>query len=98
VSSLFIAPVSGLLVVFEVPEARSWIIDYFQWSEVTVGVVSILLGSLLLGVATAVQAGILTAYYMDLRVRRDGVDLSGWMQRLRGDAVRTAAPPRSVTP
>jgi hypothetical protein len=91
VTSILIIPLSGFVGVFDVPEARGWVRDTFHWSETMLHVTSVVAGSLFLGAATAVQAGVLTAYYLDLRVRRDGLDLAAWFARLRGDADRPAS-------
>jgi len=96
VSGLFMMPLSGLVGVMEVPGARAWVLENWEWSDSTLTLVSIVVGSVLLGAATAVQASIQTAYYLDLRVRRDGVDLYSWLARLRGEDARAAE--RSVVP
>lgn len=95
ITTWLVFPLSGLVGVFELPEARTWISETWHWSDATVQVVSVVVGSLFLGAATAVQAGIVTAYYIDLRVRRDGLDLGGWFARLRG-ADATPAGERSA--
>lgn len=84
VSAFFLTPLSGLVGVMEIPAARAWIDSQWGWSETTWTLVSIVVGSVLLGAATAVQASIQTAYYLDLTVRRDGRDLESWSARLRG--------------
>lgn len=97
VTTFLITPLSGLVGGLDHPSAREWIDETLHWSEATMHLISIVVGSLLLGAATAVHAGIQTAYYLDLRVRRDGLDLNTWLARLRGDGAGTGIE-RSAAP
>jgi hypothetical protein len=62
---------------------RDWTVDAVSISVPAYQALSIVVGSLFMGVAVAVQASILTVYYLDCRIRREGLDLETWIERLR---------------
>ncbi|MBL8858618.1 MAG: hypothetical protein JNL28_08950 [Planctomycetes bacterium] len=88
VASLLLGPLSGLAAVADVPEVRNWFLEIFPMSSTAFEVWSVLLGSVFLGATTAIQSSIITAYYLDCRVRRDGLDLAAWLRRLRQGSAR----------
>lgn len=82
VSSWLVFPLTGLVGGLDVPEVRAFVLDTVGCSSGALHAFSVVAGALCLGAAIAVQAGILTAYYIDLRVRRDGLDLATWLAKL----------------
>lgn len=83
VSTALVFPFSGLAAFAETPVMRDWTIDQIAISAPAYEALSVVIGSLFMGVAVAVQASILTVYYLDCRIRREGLDLETWIERLR---------------
>lgn len=65
------------------PNAREPVIEALGIGEVGFDIAYVVLSSLLLAIGTALTAATLAAYYVDTRVRREGLDL-----RLQLDALR----------
>lgn len=82
VGAFLLLPLSGLVGAVEEPTVRRAVLDTLSMSDATLDLVSLFVGSLFLGVATAVQTGVMTAYYLDLRVRRDGFGLEALIERV----------------
>ena len=86
VASLLSTPFAGLAAFSVTYEVRTAVLPYLPIGYDTYNLIAVVVGALFLGVATTVTAGILTAYYLDLRVRRDGLDLERWQRRLQDAA------------
>jgi hypothetical protein len=83
VSGLLLSPFTTLATVADLPNVRDWVLIELALSLPAYETLSIVLGALFMGIATALQAGFLTVYYLDCRVRREGLDLEAWLGRLR---------------
>ncbi len=94
VASMLVSPFTTLAALSETPLMRDWALGELAISAPAYDALSILLGALFMGIGIAVQAGVLTAYYLDCRIRREGLDLQRWIDRLRP----APAVPGSVLP
>lgn len=68
-------PFSGISTMADWPGARAQAIAWTGLSGTSFDMVFVLVSSLLLGVAIALHSAMLTVYYADCRVRREGSDL-----------------------
>lgn len=84
VTSWLVLPFSGLGELGDSVDVRDWVLAHVPMSALAFQTLSVCVGALFMGVATAIQAGVFTAYYLDCRVRRDGLDLRTWLDRVRG--------------
>ena len=63
-------------------EARDWLMDSLSLPRPALELIFVLISALLAGLATAFSAAAQTVYYLDLRMRRDGLDLLMRLDRL----------------
>ena len=63
--------------------STSPIFDWSGLSAVTFAIAELIVVPLLLGIATAFGAVVLTVFYLDTRVRSEGFDLTMQFERLR---------------
>jgi hypothetical protein len=70
-----VLPFRGITAAGDWQGSRAQALAWSGLSGTTFDVVYVLVSSLLLGVAIALQAAMLTVYYADCRVRREGADL-----------------------
>jgi len=68
-------PFSGISTMADWPGARAQAIAWTGLSGTSFDIVFVVVSSLLLGVAIALHSAMLTVYYADCRVRREGSDL-----------------------
>ncbi len=78
-----VAPFTWLTVASAYPSVRAWMLETLHLSQPAYDALRIALGGLFLAASTAVRAAYLTAYYLDCRVRREGLDLEMWLHRIR---------------
>jgi hypothetical protein len=72
------------------PNVRGWIEPRLGLSPLAFDVLDVALSSFLTGIATALSAIVLTVFYIDCRVRKEGFDLVMRLERLRERARPTA--------
>ncbi len=75
-------PFAGITTLADWPGSRAQTLAWSGLSGTSFDMLFVLVSSLLLGVATALQAAVLTIYYADCRVRREGADLEAQHARL----------------
>lgn len=82
-----VAPLTAIPSLFEVPEIRDALSGYLKLQG-PVGFLIVAIGALFLGIGTAYMAVVMTVYYVDERVRKEGLDLELALRRLgqRGEA------------
>ena len=90
VAGLMVLPISSAAAVGDAGPVRAFVQERLSISSAAYEIVLVVITSVFMGVATAIQTAIMTVYYIDCRVRRDGVDLHAWLAR-----VRAAAPVRT---
>jgi len=78
-----VGPFRGITAAADWPGARAQALAWTGLSGTTFDLVYVLVSSLLLGVTIALQAAMLTVYYADCRVRREGADLELQRAHLR---------------
>lgn len=88
---LIASPFSNSAAAGELPAVRHYLEEHFSISIATYEIGLVAITSVFMGVATAIQTAIMTVFYLDRRVRRDGVDLHAWLAR-----VRSAMPVRAA--
>jgi len=76
-------PFSGLGSLADWPGMRAQALAWTGLSATAFDLVYAPLSALLLGVASALQAAVLTVYYIDCRMRREGSDLEALQARLQ---------------
>ena len=86
---LFVSPFQAITAMADWPGSRAQAIAWSGLSGTSFDIVFVLVSSLLLGVATALHSAMLTVYYADCRVRREGADLE--LQHARLDAAEASA-------
>jgi hypothetical protein len=91
VGGLMVLPISGSAGLGDMQPVRLFVQEHLSMSRAAYEIVLVAITSVFLGLATAIQTAIMTVYYIDCRVRRDGVDLHAWLARARAAApVRTS--------
>jgi hypothetical protein len=80
------APLAGINLLFDTPTSRSQVIEELAISPVLFDALGVFATSLFSGLATAVSAVVLTVFYLDCRVRRDGLDLARRLDLLTATA------------
>jgi hypothetical protein len=75
-------PFTGITVLGDLPGARAQVLAWSGLSGTPFDVLFVLVSSLMLGVAIALHSSVLTVYYADCRVRREGTDLEAQHARL----------------
>jgi hypothetical protein len=73
--TLIMLPFSGITTVADLPGARAHALAWSGLSGTSFDAAFVVVSSLLLGVAIALHSAMLTVYYADCRVRREGADL-----------------------
>jgi hypothetical protein len=68
------------------PNVRAWIEPRLGLGPLAFDVLDVALSSFLMGIATALSAVVLTVFYIDCRVRKEGFDLVMRLERLRDRA------------
>ena len=76
-------PFSGATEGLRQPAARDWMAENLALRGAGLELFLSLMGALFLGVGTAYAAVVMTMYYLDTRVRREGLDLELDLKRLR---------------
>jgi hypothetical protein len=76
-------PISSGIGVLEQPVVRQEVYEWSGLSAAAFAWIYAALSSVLLAFAAALTAAVMTAYYFDLLVRRDGVDLAQQLRQLR---------------
>jgi hypothetical protein len=76
-------PISSGIGVLEQPVVRQEVYEWSGLSAPAFAWIYAALSSVLLAFAAALTAAVMTAYYFDLLVRRDGVDLAQQLRQLR---------------
>jgi hypothetical protein len=74
---------STLGEVAAMPEVRMQLVEGLGGAELVYDVLFVVLTSLMNGVGTALISVMLLTYYLDCRIRRDGLDLRGRLEGLR---------------
>ncbi len=82
-------PFTGITALADLAGARAQALAWSGLSGTSYDIVFVLVSSLLLGVAIALHSALLTVYYADCRVRREGADLEAQRAQL-GAAGRPA--------
>lgn len=85
-------PYDAAVGAIDYPDVVDYAVTELGWSHAAVGAVRVLLGSLLMAVSSAAWSIVVTVFYLDCRVRREGFDLSMRLERLQ-DAARPALAP-----
>jgi hypothetical protein len=75
-------PFTGITALADWPGARAQALAWSGLSGTSFDIVFVLVSSLMLGVAIALQSSVLTVYYADCRVRREGADLEAQRAQL----------------
>ncbi len=75
-------PFTGIAALADWPGSRAQALAWSGLSGTSFDLLFVLVSALLLGVAIALQAAVLTVYYADCRVRREGADLEAQHARL----------------
>lgn len=70
--------------------ARAWLVELFGGQALAFDAVFLLIASLLQGVSAALTATVITTFYLDARIRREGLDLE--MRLARREAELAAEP------
>ena len=73
----------GLVSLADWPGSRAQVLAWTGLSGTSFDACFVLVSALLLGIATALHAAVLTVYYADARVRREGADLESQHAALR---------------
>jgi len=68
-------PFAGISALGDFPGARAQVLAWSGLSGTAFDLLFVLLSSLMLGVSIALSSSVLTVYYADCRVRREGTDL-----------------------
>lgn len=68
------------------PNVRAWIEPRVGLGPIAFDVLEVAVSAFLMGIATALSAVVLTVFYIDCRVRKEGFDLVMRLERLRGRA------------
>lgn len=76
---------TGLAAWSVTHEVRSYVLENTSIPYSTYTALSIGVGAVFMAVGTVIQAGFMTAYWVDCCERRDGLDLQAWITRLRRD-------------
>jgi hypothetical protein len=76
-------PLSGVAAALADPTARAWLEPRTGLGPTAFDVLDVGLSSILMGLATALGAVVLTVFYIDCRVRTEGFDLVMRFERLR---------------
>jgi len=83
VGAVLVLPFSFIVWTSDFPSVRAWAIEALHLSVPAYNALRVVFGGLFLGAATTVRAGYLTVFYLDCRVRREGLDLETWLGRIR---------------
>jgi hypothetical protein len=83
VVTLLAAPFSTLAAVLDNPDARAGILASLSISGELLDWAGVVVTTVFFGVATAILAVGITAFYFDCRTRRDGVDLRAELARMQ---------------
>lgn len=86
---VLVGPISSGVGIVEQPEVRRWIFEWSGLSSAGFDWLYAAISSVLLAFATALTAAVMTAYYLDTLVRRDGVDLQADLRRLQAGEAST---------
>lgn len=85
-----VVPLTTAPSLLEVPEVRQKVAEYIDL-DAPIGLAVVAIGALFLGIGTAYTAVIMTVYYVDERVRKEGLDLEIVLRRLGRRAESEAA-------
>lgn len=76
-----VAPLTTAPSLLEVPDVRQWLGEFIDL-DAPLGFAIVAIGALFLGIGTAYTAVVMTVYYVDERVRKEGLDLELVLRRL----------------
>lgn len=76
-------PFDATAVIFDQPRVVSWAIDEMHVSPLVYSTLQVFITSLLLAVAASAWSIVITVFYLDCRVRREGFDLAMRLERLQ---------------
>jgi hypothetical protein len=87
-STVIASPFSGIAVFTDFPGMRERALSFTGLSSGSFDALFVFVSSLVLGVVIALHAAIMTVYYADARVRREGADLEQDLARIRSAEAR----------
>ena len=83
VSQLLMLPFNGIAEAPSTHEVRDWLAPYADLSSPGYAALDVLVSSFFRGIGTAFSGVVLTVFYLDARVRREGFDLTMRLERAR---------------
>jgi len=86
VSSILMLPFNAIAEAMSSVEVRDWLSPHVDLSSPGYAALDVLVSSLSRAIATAFSGVLLTVFYLDLRVRREGFDLTMRLERARASA------------
>lgn len=79
---VLVTPFSGLAGAVDVPAVHEWLVDVLRSDRAVVSAGLVVLTSLFMGIASAASGVIVTVFYVDCVVRREGRDLRARLSSL----------------
>jgi hypothetical protein len=79
---MLVMGVAAPVGILDEPMTRSWVAEQIGLPDAVVQIIFVVVGAVMAGLTTAFSAAAQTVYYLDLRMRRDGLDLLMRLERL----------------